>query len=229
LEKTLGEEDLRNLRFQRVEFTDRSTHLSALSSKPFTVRIGGSDETYFSGFYLRNSQVGFTALSLHVYFLRLVCVNGLMVAEGKFRLLYRTHRPISDDALTKLMDFAFKEIGIRWDEGLSFLQAAEAQPVFEAKEEVETLLSGLPGLARFGKGILEAYETEELGHNRFALIQAITSIARQIKEPDTRFELEKLAGRLLFAGTGKREEKIPQISQLPPAARDREPLALFPS
>jgi len=198
MERTLHTEILDNFRFTRNAFTDRSFHLSVVNAEPLEVRIGDARETYYAGFFVRNSQVGYTALSIHVYFLRLACINGMLVCEGRFRLLYRTHRPIADQALDFLMDQAFAAIHLRWDEGLAFLQTARTQPVEDADAELDAIFKKTPALNPFRQQILDAFRFEYLGDNRFNLIQAMTSVARTIPEPDTRFELERLAGRILL-------------------------------
>jgi hypothetical protein len=199
LSRVVGSETMETLKVIPPEFTDRSTHLCVLADKPIEVRIGNKTETYYAGFYLRNSQVGFTALTIDIYFLRLVCVNGLMVAAEQFRLLYRTHRPIADDVLGGLLDKSLTGMEDRWTQGLNLLDAASSQKIADTDSVLGDLLRQVPGMRHLKKAISEEMAQGGDG-SAFGLIQAMTHVAQGLAAPDQRFELERLAGRLLTSG-----------------------------
>jgi len=199
LTQAVGERWLSSLRVFHAEFTDRSTHLGIISPSPATIHAGDRRDEFFTGVYVRNSQVGFTALTVHVYFLRLVCSNGMLATDGEFRLLYRTHRPIENDALDGLMERAFASLKLRWQDGLAALESALGVAVENAEEAVHGLLKQVPGFGRYQEPVLTALKQEGLFATRFGLVQAMAEVARLLPHPDQRFEMERLAGRLLFA------------------------------
>lgn len=218
MERTLGGKFTGSLRFRQVLFTDRSSHLSVIAHRPVTLTVAGREEHYFAGFHIRNSPVGFSALTMVVSFLRLVCSNGLMLAEGAFRLLYRTHRPIAQETLDSLIEQAFHQLPSCWQEGLECLAYSRGLPLYEPESEIKALLKQVPGLSRFREPVL--LELAKEGPTRFGLVQALTSVAQGVAQPDTRFELERLAGRLLLSGSPRQGER--PVERLLEAPTDQE-------
>jgi len=180
------------------QFTDRSTHLCVLGENPVEVKIGNETETYYAGFYLRNSQVGFTALTIDIYFLRLVCVNGLMVSTNEFQLLYRTHRPIVEKALNTLLHQSLSGLEGRWEQGLSLLGSAGQKKLINPEVVLKNYLRQVPGMRHLNKPIIEELNRSS-DSSAFNLIQAMTHVAKGLPQPDQRYELERLAGELLLA------------------------------
>lgn len=195
--RSVGREWLSGLNFFAFDLTDRSTHLGMLTKRPFAVGSGTRRETYHAGFYVRNSQVGFTALTIFIYFLRIVCSNGLLVSDGEFRLLYRTHRPIEDGLLDSLMIHAFSSIETLWSEGLNLLDASHSKPLNDPESQIAALLRQSPGLRQYHQPVMAELKNEGLFMSRFNVIQAITRVAQSIPAPDQRFDMERLAGSLL--------------------------------
>ncbi len=204
LGSALGNSRLSQLRFWKVAFSDRSIHLSVVDRKPVTIGSGTTKEVYFLGFHLRNSPVGFAALSMYVYFLRLACSNGLLVCEGDFRLLYRTHRPVEDGVLLERMNRAFSGIENAWKQGLGFLEAARTHRINGASETVAEVLRQTPGLMAYRRAVTSELMSSNVFPTMYDLIQALTHTAKQIR-PDLRFEMERLAGKLLLGNVPVRE------------------------
>lgn len=213
LQESLGRRVAERLRFREVRFTDRATHLAVISEEAVELPVGERTERYFAGFHLRNSQVGYAALSMVVSFLRLVCVNGLLLAEGSFRLLYRTHRPLKEGALEKLLSEAFGKLPFSWRAGLERLAYAHGLPLGDPEREVRRVLKQTPGLLSYTPAVLSELARE--GATRFGLVQALTSVARGSHDREERYELERLAGSLLL-----REH---------PAGREPESVRLLPA
>lgn len=190
---------LGELRVFQSEFTDRSTHLGILCPEPVTL---GANEAFYTGFYIRNSQVGFTALTIHIYFLRLVCTNGLLAADGEFCLLYRTHRPVSDDALCVLIGNAFRKLETGWQAGLCAIDGARGQPVEQVEEAIATILKRVPGFGQYKEAVQNSLEPDDKGlfASRFGIAQALTQVAKSLPHPDQRFDMERLAGNWLLSG-----------------------------
>ena len=86
------------LRFARVEYTDRSSHFVAVGEAE--IELGDSSpDPHRGGFLLRNSEVGAGAASIVEYLFRQVCTNGLVVPVGTGApLFYRHHRKTEEVA-----------------------------------------------------------------------------------------------------------------------------------
>ncbi len=193
----------------RTDFTDRSLHLSFLDTKPVSLGSGSMKETYYVGFHLRNSSVGFTALTLHVFFLRLACTNGMLICEGLFRRLYRTHRPIDDVKLHQHLEQAFSGIGEVWQHGLSLLDASRRRNLVNLELTLTSLLRKVPGLMAYRKAITAELLSSSTAPSVFDLAQALTHVAKSA-DPEPRFDLERLAGNLLLEDDSN--EESPKIA-----------------
>ena len=205
LAQAVDREWLAELRVFQSDFTDRSMHLGVLNPTPVVIGAGSTREEFYTGFYIRNSQVGFTALTIHIYFLRLVCTNGLLATDGEFCLLYRTHRPASDDILCALISNAFRRLEGCWQAGLHSLDNSRGQPVEQVGEEISTLLKRVPGFVQYKDAVRESLEPDDNGlfASRFGVAQALTQVAKSLPHPDQRFEMERLAGNWLFNGVSQ--------------------------
>lgn len=183
-------------RFPRVEFTDATTHYTAVHAEGMDV--DGRGDLLHPGFHLRNSEVSATALSLDDHWLRLVCTNGLMVQVGKKRSLYRTHRTIDDDALAAALVVAVGRLPDRWRVSFEWMRAARTLDVPHPDDAVVRVLGG-----EVPKALVEEARRVVLrdgDRTRFGVVQAITYVAHaQNKDPDVRFTMERLAGEYLAA------------------------------
>lgn len=183
-------------RFTRVEFTDTTTHYSAVHTEPFDL----DGEALYPGFHLRNSEVGASALSLDDMWLRLVCLNGLMVRVGGKRALYRTHRAIEDDQLAAALVIAVGRLPERWTTSFTWMQSARKTPVPHPDDAIAAILGDS---ADVPKAMLEEAQRVVLRDGdltRFGVVQAITFVAHaNNQDPDVRFAMERLAGDYLAA------------------------------
>ncbi len=122
--------------FTRVQFTDSTTHYSAVHVEAFDL----DGDRLHPGFHLRNSEVGASALSRDDHWLRLVCSNGLMVRVGGKRSLYRTHRAIEDDQLAAALVIAIGRLPERWQTAFTWMQAAKHILMPHPDDASETIL-----------------------------------------------------------------------------------------
>lgn len=183
-------------RFTAVQFTDSTTHYTAVHTEAFDL----DGDLLHPGFHLRNSEVGASALSLDDHWLRLVCLNGLMVRVGGKRSLYRTHRAIEDDQLAAALVIAVGRLPERWAPAFAWMQSAKRTFVPHPDDAVAAILGDS---AEVPKGLLEEAQRVVLRDGdltRFGVVQAITLVAHQTnKDPDVRFAMERLAGDYLAA------------------------------
>lgn len=188
-------------RFQTVSFTDTTTHYTAVHADGLD--LDGRGDVLHPGWHLRNSEVGASALSLDDHWLRLVCMNGLLVRVGGKRSLYRTHRQIDDDALAAALVIAVGRLPERWATSFDWLRAAKATPVPHPDDAVAAVLGDS---AEVPKALLEEARRVVLRDGdatRYGVVQAITVVAHEKNaDPDVRFAMERLAGDYLAATLG---------------------------
>ena len=182
--------------FTSVVFTDSTTHYTAVHVEAFDI----DGDRLHPGWHLRNSEVGASALSLDDHWLRLVCLNGLMVRVGGKRSLYRTHRAIEDDQLAAALVIAVGRLPERWNVAFEWMRSAKAMVVPHPDDAVEAILGDS---AEVPKALLEEAQRIVLrdgDSTRYGVVQAITLVAHQTnKDPDVRFAMERLAGDYLAA------------------------------
>jgi len=183
-------------RFTAVQFTDSTTHYTAVHVEGFDI-VG---DVLHPGWHLRNSEVGASALSLDDHWLRLVCTNGLMVRVGGKRSLYRTHRAIEDDQLAAALVIAIGRLPERWQVSSGWMRSAKFTVVPHPDDAVEAILGDS---AEVPKALMEEAQRvvlREGDSTRFGVVQAITLVAHATnKDPDVRFAMERLAGDYLAA------------------------------
>ena len=182
-------------RFTAV-FTDSTTHYTAVHAEGLDL----DGDVLHPGFHLRNSEVGASALSLDDHWLRLVCMNGLLVRVGGKRSLYRTHRAIEDDQLAAALVIAIGRLPERWSVSFEWLRAAKSTPVPHPDDAIAAVLGDS---ADVPKALLEEAQRIVLRDGdltRYGVVQAITVVAHEKNtDPDVRFAMERLAGDYLAA------------------------------
>ncbi len=177
--------------FQRVEAGEESSQYAAVLREARTVR---GDELV-PGWSLRSSEVGLAPLSIDDFWLRLVCTNGLMIAVGGKRSLYRRHRAIDDDQLSAAFVLALGRLPGRFERALELIAAAMDVCIEHPDEVASGLLAGIPRL------LVEEVQRTALAEapiTRFGLLNVITRVAHRTNEdPEVRFAMESAAGTLL--------------------------------
>jgi len=156
-----------------------------------------TDDTVYPGYHMRNSEVGFTAITIDEFCFRLVCLNGLMITVGDSRLLYRQHRGITDDEIDKQLDKALTNAPLRWEDTRQKMLKAQGHSIENPAEFLETELKRLDAPKYFREAAIKALEEEPL-RNLYGAVQAVTRAAQEYHEDmDQRYEFEALGGRIL--------------------------------
>ena len=188
--------ELQRARFIRCSQTEMSSQYAGIFDEP--VNLGtNSPDWVFPGFSIRNSEVGFTSLTVDVFTFRLVCSNGMTTMVGGSRLLYRTHRPIQPDRLSKLLREAFGRLSGDSSATIEKLAEATRAQVCEPEQEIESLIRTTAIPRSFIPVAKEAFHLDPRP-TRYGVIQSITDAAKQLS-PEWKFEAEQLAGRYLTA------------------------------
>jgi len=155
------------------------------------------DDTIYPGFHMRNSEVGYTAITIDEFAFRLVCLNGLMITVGDSRLLYRQHRSIVDDEIDRQLDQAFQRAPERWESTRQKMVRSQSQQVLNPAEFIEIELKRLDAPKYFREAAIKAFDLEPL-KTAYGALQAITRAAQDEQDMDKRFEFEAMAGKLLL-------------------------------
>ncbi len=135
-------------------------------------------------------------LWLHPYLFRQVCSNGAIMAHALESLHVECLGAYSLDEGTEML----REAIVRCSAPEVFAQSIR-RVRSTAAADAETLLSLMPQLAplqdsemrRYLDQILARY-IEGSDRNRFGLMNAVTSVARDTRDPDARWRLEELGG-----------------------------------
>jgi hypothetical protein len=148
---------------------------------------------------------------LHPYLFRQVCRNGAIMA----RALQSRH-------LSDLADRGEDEATAEFREAISACCAEEtfsavAEEVRSARDtQADLAIAMLPMLSRFGSGVAGRMFSEimarffrESDRSAFGLMNAVTSLARDTRDPDLRWRLEEFGGGIPASVTRKPPPKTP--------------------
>lgn len=150
----------------------------------------------YQGFHMRNSEVGFTAVTIDSTVFRLVCLNGAVVSINEGRLLYRMHKQIEPDDLDALLSKTFDKMPEAWRENKKHLHMLLDTVLGHPEDEIKRFLSSSNASKAFIAAAIAAFETEAL-LNGYGVMQAIAKAAQSEEDMDKRREYESLAGRYL--------------------------------
>jgi hypothetical protein len=177
--------------FQRVEAGEETSQYAAVLRGARSLR--GDD--LVPGWSLRTSEIAQAPLSIDDYWLRLVCMNGLMVSVGGKRSLYRRHRAIEDDQLGAAFVMALGRLPGRFERALELMAIAMDANIEHPDAIVADVLAGIP------RALVEETQRAALAEapiTRFGLLNVITRIAHTTNtDPEIRFAMESAAGTLL--------------------------------
>jgi hypothetical protein len=155
------------------------------------------EDTIYPGFRMRNSEVGFTAITIDEFSFRLVCLNGLMITVGDSRLMYRQHRPIEDDLLDRQLNGVFDKIPTRWESTRQNLTKLQEIQLEDAEAVIEDRLIKLEAPKHFREAAKKMWKENEPLPNMYGVVQAVTRAAQTYEDMDQRFEYEALAGKIV--------------------------------
>lgn len=154
------------------------------------------DDLVYPGFNLRNSEVGFTAITIDEFSFRLVCLNGMMLTFGDSRLMYRRHVPIENSQLDKQLDAVFTKAPIRWEKTKQMMSMSQAITINNPAQVIDDELKRLDAPKHFRDLAVKKHETEPL-NSGYGVLQAVTRAAQEYEDMDRRFEFEAMGGRIL--------------------------------
>lgn len=189
---------LASLAFKNVNISPERLHLRAVEDTPFFLP-GDSSPMYFS-YFIDNSMVGASSFRIMLGIYRQVCQNGLIVSMKQLTLCKQIHKGTKDiaaefnsslqflaekkDDVRKILLSASTEKSVLEDMAEDFKQDYLAKKLTMSKKEADKVIS-----------LYDAYSNEYGSRSRWALANAITEYARDIKDIQRR---EFLEGRALL-------------------------------
>jgi len=203
---------------KRTGETDWGSHYTAVLGEAQTFGTGGDGpvmatpgrdgDVMYAGFKMRNSEVGCHALTLDEFWLRLVCLNGLMAQVDNQRMLYRTHRAISNNDLDSKLVVSFRNLPERHARQKERFEQL-LKIVYADHGEAKRVLTRFMTQRRMPQRLIDTavgnydFSTHDTGEgddgqaNGYWVLNALTRTARDM-EPEERHELELSAGDFLM-------------------------------
>lgn len=202
------------MQIKSCEITDTKFYLKAVF--PALEREVGLNDPVQSGVVISNSEVGYGSASIAMLIFRLVCLNGMVVADEAFKarknhvgrvLEFDDNFKISSDETTELQTKAFLS-------HLSDIIRAAANPdVFcdvvadlqdaagrrigrNVEETVENITKHLTLTKEEGTSVLENL-VRDGDYSQWGLANAVTRTAQDVSSYDRASDLEKFGGKVI--------------------------------
>ena len=200
------------IRIASAEITDRKLYIKAVNERVRAdVRVGDPVE---AGVLITNSEIGEGAVSISPLVHRLVCLNGMVVPDQKFRRNHVGRRAAGDEIYAALSDEA-----IRADDRAILLKVRDvvrgaldearfAQTVARLRDaatspKMDDPVRSIETLAQ-KTGLLKTETSSILKHlidggdlTQYGLLNAVTRAAQDVESYDRSTELEMIGGRVL--------------------------------
>jgi len=179
-----------------VALTETSRHLRLIRLDTRKLILGGDEAC--AGIHIANSEIGFRPVTIDALVYRLVCTNGLVRLVKGQSLFHRRHVGTAWQQTQRSLEDAIATAMRVGTHGLERFAAATREPI----DEPAKLLANNADRWQLSDDLQEdilrrlGYEPPALRATRYGLVNAITSAA-QLEEPDERYRLETLAGRIL--------------------------------
>lgn len=160
----------------------------------------GDPDLMFRGFYVSNSEVGSRALRLAAFYLRGVCMNRNLWGVENFHEIDIRHTKTAPSRFIEMARPALESFANGSDRTLiEAVNKAKAAKLAEDQDEALAFLQARDFSRKRAMEILTVGEREEGRPPRSAwdFAQAITATARAIPNTDDRFDMERVAGRIL--------------------------------
>jgi hypothetical protein len=197
-------EELRGerLTIQRHTTTDRTTSYVARVGAP--LHLGGPAQVgdVTGGLIVRNSDVGFSSLTVALHLTRLVCSNGMTVAEDK-AILHLAHRHFDPDVLKKALASGLAELPSRLLRAGRALELSAHHGVVDVEAALVAVLRIARLPLRFLAVLVAAYHREP-HQSVFGISQAVTLAAQDpTVSAEERVALETASGQYVASFAGR--------------------------
>lgn len=195
------------------EVTESRLYLKAVYPKTQgEIKVGDVVQT---GFVLRNSEVGLGAYAIDPFIERLICTNGMIVNDAKFRAQHVGGRISGDDSVTQLYADDTKRADDKaitlkardlikhflsqefLDSQISKFQGASTQLIEGHPVKAVEVLSKLLSFSEEEQGGVLRYLTTGGDLSKWGLANAVTRLSQDIGSYDRATELEVAGGKVI--------------------------------
>lgn len=202
--------DIPDVRIVSAEITERRMYIQAV-----TPRIEGEvkkGDVVQAGVVISNSEVGMGAVSIAPMIFRLVCLNGMIAADGKLRAnhvggriseteaLYADDTRKADDraVLLKVRDHVKNAVSeIAFAQRIEKMQSLTSVKVTGSPEAAVEVLARKVGLLESDRGGILRSLIEGGDLSAWGMLNAITAQAHNASTYDRSVEFEQMGGQLL--------------------------------
>lgn len=168
-------------------------------SNPIEIPGGNGQDTLFRGFICRNSEVGAAAFDLWLFLYRLICDNRIihgLTGEQHLKIRHSSGGPMRflQEASPALNNYLTSGT----TETVDFIRRAQNNEVGKSEAEVTSWLRNR-GFAQATAKTIAVKAEEQTGNPRsgWAVVNAITETARDMRFGDERIAMEKQASKIL--------------------------------
>ena len=214
--------DTPGLRVVSTEITERRLYIKAVNERVRQdVKV---NDTVEAGVMITNSEIGAGALVITPIIHRLVCLNGMVVNDGKFRRNHVGAQARTDDAVYKMLsDETLKAddnaillkardvVKASLDEAM-FSQTVEKMKAATEGVQLEDPIKGVEKLAKT-MNLHQSEQTSVLTElikggdlSRYGMLNAVTRMAQDVDSYDRSTELEEIGGNILELNRSQWEE-----------------------
>ena len=191
--EVLDNSPIKNLQFQHTLITPERLHLRAIDKEPF--KIDGDDSNLFFIFFIDNSMVGQSSFKVRLGLFRQACSNGLIVSKGEFVMCRQIHKGTKD--ISAEFNASLEFLAEKKDTIKEMIMGSTATPaqIEELAEEYrkDYLAKKLLLNKTEVEKVLNLYTITYGGKTKWAMTNAITEFARDIKDINRRTVLESKA------------------------------------
>ena len=205
--------EVEGLKVVSCEITERRMYIKAVNERlQADVKVG---DTVEAGVMITNSEVGAGAVVIAPLVHRLICLNGMVVNDHKFR---RNHVGAQADTSEAVYEMLSDE-ALQADDKAILLKARDVvrasldSALFEqtvakmrAATEGEIMADPVKAIEKLGQkvSLLEGEKTSVLAHliqggdlSRYGMLNAVTRAAQDVESYDRSTDLEQIGGTIL--------------------------------
>jgi hypothetical protein len=201
------------IRIASAEITERKLYIKAVNERVRQdVKVGDPVE---AGVLITNSEIGFGAVSIAPLVHRLVCMNGMVVADQKYRRNHVGRRADASEAVYEMLSDETRRaddhailLKVRDIVKAALDEARFAMTVGKMREAAtgEKMQDPVRAIEELGKamGLAETEKRGILHHlieggdlTKFGMLNAVTRAAQDVESYDRSTDLEAVGGRIL--------------------------------
>jgi len=194
--RDLFQETFREMDGKIIDSTEARGIVYARATVPRTRSVRKGDE-FFGGVAMRASDAG---VSIHPFTFRVVCSNGAVMSRS------RLSRSFEFDCEWDLrMRFQLRQAFEVCASEPAFEESiASVQSALDLEVDMAMMMMDLKLPTRMLRAFLERFIEDRESNTAYGWMNAVTATARTVRDPEERWELEKLGAMIPFIAAEKR-------------------------